>query len=267
MSDLAAIKERQQQTWASGDYAVVASHIAPIGDALCEAVDIVPGSRVLDVACGSGNAALAAARRFCHVIGVDYVPSLLTRARERAAAERLEIDFREGDAESLPFPDASFDVVLSTFGVMFAPDQERAAAELLRVCRPGAKIGLTSWTSEGFSGQIFALTSRYLPPPPGLRPPSRWGSESGMRELFDDGVSDVQLNRRVFMFRFLSPDHWLQFFRTNFGPTIRAFETLDDEKAQAYANDLLNVIAKLNRATDGTAIFPGEYLEVVATRA
>ena len=194
--ELAAIKQRQQQAWAAGDFAVVGTGQQIVGEALCEAVDLRAGSRVLDVACGAGNTALAAARRFAEVVGVDYVPALLARGRERAAAERLPVAFQEGDAEALPFPDASFDVVLSTFGVMFAPDQAQAAAELLRVCRPGGTIGLANWTPEGFTGQSSAIRNRYAPPPPGLAPPGRWGTEDGVRALLGEGVADVRAERR-----------------------------------------------------------------------
>jgi len=264
--DLAAIKQRQQQTWASGDFATVGATLAIVGETLCEAVDLRAGSSVLDVACGSGTAALAAARRFCDVTGVDYVPALLERGRERAAAERLVVDFREGDAEALPFPDASFDVVLSTFGVMFAPDQARAAAELLRVCRSGGTIGLANWTPEGMSGQMFATNARHLPPPPGMPSPGRWGTEDGVRALLGEGVSEVRFERRHFTFRYRSPAHWLEFFRTNFGPVRNAFGTLDPAGQEAYAGDLLALLNRFNRADDGTLTGVSEYLEVVATR-
>ena len=264
--ELAAIKQHQQQTWAAGDYAAVGTILQFVSEALCEAVDLRAGSRVLDVACGSGNTALAAARRFGNVVGVDYVPDLLERGRERAAAERLRIEFQEGDAEALPFPDASFDVVLSTFGVMFAPDQERAAAELLRVCRPGGTIGLANWTPEGFTGQSSAVRNRYAPPPPGLAPPGRWGTEDGVRALLGEGVAEWRAERRVFVYRYASPPAWLAFMRAHFGPTLRTFAALDAAGQEAYAADLLALIDRFNRADDGTAVVPSEYLEVVATR-
>lgn len=264
--ELAALKQRQQQAWAAGDFAAVGTGQQIVGEALCEAADLRSGSRVLDVACGAGNTALAAARRFAEVVGVDYVPALLARGRERAAAERLPVAFHEGDAEALPFPDASFDVVLSTFGVMFAPDQARAAAELLRVCRPGGTIGLASWTPEGFSGQASAIRNRYAPPPPGLAPPGRWGTEDGVRALLGEGVADVRAERHVFVYRFPSPQAWLAFMRTHFGPTVRTFAALDAAGQAAYAAELLALIDRFNRADDGTAVIPSEYLEVVATR-
>jgi ubiquinone/menaquinone biosynthesis C-methylase UbiE len=259
--DLEAIKARQQTTWASGDYAMVGGTIVLVAENLCEAVDLRPGQKVLDVATGSGNTALAAARRFCDV---DYVPELLDRARERAAAERLTIDFREGDAEALPFEDASFDVVLSSVGAMFAPNQERTAAELARVCRPGGTIGMANWTPEGFVGQLFKLTGSYVPPPAGLKSPVLWGSEERVRELFGDRVSSLETARRTFTFRYRSARHWLEFFRSYYGPTMKAFEALDDVKGEEYARDILALIERLNRSGDETMVVPSEYLEIVA---
>jgi len=264
--DFTAIKLRQQRTWASGDFAAVGGRLVIVGETLCEAVDLRAGSRVLDVACGSGTAALAAARRACDVTGIDYVPALLERGRERAAAERLTVDFLEGDAEALPFADASFDVVLSTFGVMFAPDQGQAAAELLRVCRPGGTIGLANWTPEGMNGKMFALNARYLPPPPGMSPPGRWGTEDGIRDLLGHGVDDLRFERPKFVFRDRSPRHWLEFFRTNFGPVKGVFDTIDAAGQEAYAADLLALMDQHNQADDGTLVAGAEYLEVVATR-
>ncbi len=266
-TDLTAIKNRQQQTWASGDYAVVGSTLVIMGELLCEAVDVRAGQRVLDVATGSGNAALSAARRFCEVTGIDYVPALLERGRERAAAEGLEVTFAEGDAEDIPFPDASFDVVLSTVGSMFAPDQERAAGEMRRVCRPGGKIGMANWTPDGFIGQMFRVTSRYAPPPPGLTPPVLWGTERRLRDLFRDGVTSVRAERRSFVFRYRSFDHWLEVFRGYYGPVMRAFQSLDAERQEAYAADLRSLVAQLNRSGDETMVVPSEYLEFVAVRA
>ncbi len=264
--DFGAIKQRQQRTWASGDFAAVGGRLVIVGETLCEAVDLRAGSRVLDVACGSGTAALAAARRGCDVTGIDYVPALLERGRERAAVERLVVDFQDGDAEALPFADASFDVVLSTFGVMFAPNQAQAAAELLRVCRPGGTIGLANWTPEGMNGQMFALNGRYLPPPPGLTSPGRWGTEEGIRDLLGHGVDDLRFERPSFVFRNRSPRHWLDFFRTHFGPVKGVFDTIDDAGQEAYAADLLALLDRFNRADDGTLVAAAEYLEVVATR-
>jgi len=224
--------------------------------------------RVLDVACGSGNAALAASRRFADVVGVDYVPELLAHGRERAAAEGLEVEFVEGDAQALPFGDASFDVVLSTFGAMFAPDQERTAAELMRVCRPQGRIGMANWTPDGLiGGGMFATIARHAPPPPGVKPPSLWGTEERLRELFADGISELRIEPQTITFRARSPEHWLAFFREYFGPMIMAFERVGEEGAPALENDLLEVMRTHNRAGDKALVAPAEYVEVVATRA
>lgn len=265
--DLAAIKRRQQQTWATGDYAVVGSTLVVMAELLCEAVDLRAGQRVLDVATGNGNAALSAARRFCEVTGIDYVPALLARGRERAAADGLPVAFVEGDAEDIPFPDRSFDVVLSTLGTMFAPDQEKAAGELLRVCRPGGKIGLANWTPDGFVGQMFRVTGQYVPPPSGLRPPALWGTEERLWELFGDGVASLRAERRSFVFRYRSFDHWLDVFRTYYGPVTKAFQALDADRQAAYAADLRSLVSRFNRSGDGTIAVPSDYLEVVAVRA
>jgi ubiquinone/menaquinone biosynthesis C-methylase UbiE len=262
MSDLSEIKGRQREMWAAGDYAAVATPLLIVSELLCEAADLRGGSKVLDVATGSGNTALGAARRRCEVTGIDYVASLLERARERAAVERLDIRFEEGDVEALPYPDGSFDVVLSTFGVMFAPDQERAARELLRVCRAGGRIALTNWTPEGFVGQWFQVTARYAPPPPGLKPPLRWGTEAGLRALFE---RDMRIERRHYVMRYRSPQHWLEYFRSNFGPTRQTFERLDAEGQESFAADLIALAQQFNRSGDDTFVGPGEYLEVVLT--
>lgn len=262
MSDLSVIKGRQRAMWAAGDYAAVATPLLITSELLCEAIDLRAGSKVLDVATGSGNTALAAARRRCEVTAIDYVPALLERARERSRAERLEVRYDEGDAEDLPYPDGAFDYVLSTFGVMFAPDQERAARELQRVCRPGGRIGLACWTPEGFVGQWFQVSARYAPPPPGAKPPLRWGTEAGLRELFP---REMKVARRLYVMRYPSPQHWLDFFRGNFGPTRQTFEKLDAGAQQAFATDLISLAQRFNRSGDAAAALPGEYLEAVIT--
>jgi SAM-dependent methyltransferase len=261
--DLAAVKSRQQVTWSSGDYAVVGTTLQIVGESLCEAVDLRSGQRVLDVATGNGNAALAAARRYAEVIGVDYVPALLTRARERAEADRLPVQFREGDAEALPFADGSFDVVLSTFGVMFAPDQERAAAELLRVTRSGGRIGMANWTPESFIGALFRTISKHVPPAPGLRSPALWGSEPRLHELFGGRAASIRAERRSFAFRYLSAEHWVDVFRNYYGPVHKAFGALQPAGQQALTADLLELLRLHNRSADGALVVPSEYLEIV----
>jgi SAM-dependent methyltransferase len=265
--DLTAVKGRQQRMWASGDFAQIGVTITLVGETICEAVDVRAGQSVLDVAAGAGNAAVAAARRFADVTASDYVPALLERGRERAAAERLPVSFIEADAEALPFEDASFDVVLSTFGVMFAPNQERAANELLRVCKPGGAIGLANWTPEGWIGAILRANASHVAPPPGVSSPLLWGTERRLRELFGSGISEMRTTRRHFVFRYRSPEHWLAFWREYYGPTVAAFAALDAAGQDALARDLLAVIAEHNRATDGSMSVPAEYLEVVAIRA
>jgi ubiquinone/menaquinone biosynthesis C-methylase UbiE len=264
--DLAAVKAKQQATWSSGDYSVVGTTLQITGEALCEAVDLRSGERVLDVACGNGNAALAPARRFARVTGVDYVPALLARAGSRATADGLPIELREGDAEALPFPDGAFDVVLSTFGVMFAPDQERAARELVRVCRHGGRIGLASWTPDGFIGQVFRVLGGHVPPPPGLRGPSQWGTEERLAELFAGEAREARTVRKEFTFRYRSPSHWVEVFRTWYGPIHRAFGSLAPDAQGALATDLEALIDRLNVARDGTMVVPSPYLESVIVR-
>lgn len=264
--DLVAIKERQQRAWASGDYAVFGAALLIMSELLCEAVDVRPGQEVLDVATGSGNTALAAARRFGETTGIDYVPALLKRGRERAAAERLEVAFREGDAESIPFPDASFDVVLSTVGVMFAPDQEKAAGEVLRVCRPGGKIGLANWTPDGFAGELGSLFGSYLPSSPDLKPPVLWGTEERLRELLGGGARDLRIARRSFVFRYRSVQHYLEVLQTQLGPTRETFRILEPTEREKLADDVTYLVSRFNRSGDETMVVPSDYLEVVATR-
>lgn len=264
--DLAGLKTRQQGAWSSGDYAVVGSTLQIVGEELCEALDLRAGQRVLDVAAGNGNVSLAAARRWCEVTSTDYVPALLTRGKARAEADGLAVTFKEADAEALPFADASFDAVVSTYGVMFTPDQTKAAAEMLRVCKPGGKIGLANWTPQGFIGQVFKTLGQYLPPPAGAKSPALWGTRDRLAELFDSGAKSIKADPRNFMFRYRSPEHFLDVFKTYYGPMLKAFAALDETKQKGLKHDLLALIASLNKAGDGTMVVPSEYLEVVIIR-
>jgi SAM-dependent methyltransferase len=264
--DFGAIKAKQQATWSTGDYAVIGTTLQIVGETLCDRVEVSPADRVLDVACGNGNAALAAARRYATVTGIDYVPALLERARARAAADGLALELREADAEALPFEDGGFDVVLSIFGVMFAPDQRRAARELARVCRPGGRIGLASWTPDGFIGKVFKVMGKHVPPPPGLRPPSAWGAEDRLLELFDGEAREIRTSERDYVFRYRSPAHWVEVFRTWYGPIHRAFATLGPDAGAALERDLLAVLEEANVATNGTLAAPSSYLEAVVVR-
>jgi ubiquinone/menaquinone biosynthesis C-methylase UbiE len=271
MSDAVSIDEvrqAQQQTWSEGDFSMVGSLIIKVAEDLAEALEIVPDERVLDVACGSGNGAIAAARRaWGNTVGVDFVPALLERARERAAAERLAIEFVEGDAAELPFGDGEFDVVMSTFGAMFAPEQEKTASELLRVCRPGGRIGMANWVPDGEVGTMFITVAKHAPPPPGFKPPLIWGVEDSLRDLFGDGISDLRVERRTSRQVFRSADHWLEFFRTYFGPTKVAFERVGPEGEEALEADLRKFLEESNSAGDRALVLDADYLEVVATRA
>jgi ubiquinone/menaquinone biosynthesis C-methylase UbiE len=250
--DLAAIKQRQQATWASGDYHMIGTQILIVSEALIEALDLHSTERLLDVATGSGNAALAAARRGVEAVGADYVPALLDRARRRADAEGVTATFVDGDAEALPFDDASFDVVSSVFGTMFAPDQEQTANELVRVTRSGGRIGLASWTPEGFIGQLFKTNGRHVPPPAGLRSPVLWGTEQRLQELFGDAIAEARFERRHYVFRERSPEAFVAYFRRYYGPMLKAFETVGADGAAALEADLVDLIAGFNQATDGT---------------
>ncbi len=266
VADLAAVKLKQQATWSAGDYAVVGTTLQIVGENLCEALDLRAGERVLDVAAGNGNATLAAARRWCDVVSTDYVGALLERGQARASAEGLDIRFEEADAENLPYADASFDVVLSTFGVMFTPNQERAASELARVCRPGGKIGLANWTPSSFVGQLFKVICRYVPPPAGVKPPSLWGTEERLRELFGERIAKLQAVRQHFVFRYRTPQHWLETFRTYYGPMNKAFGAVNAAQQASLAADLIQLVQQFNRASDGAMLVPSEYLEVVIRR-
>lgn len=265
--DHEAIKRRQHGAWSSGDYAVVGTTLQIVGERLCEALDLRAGQTVLDVAAGNGNASLAAARRWCDVTSTDYVAHLLERGRERAAAERLDVAFREADAEALPFAAGRFDVVMSTFGVMFTPDQERAAAELLRVCRSGGKIGLANWTPDGFIGHVFKTIGRHVAPIAGLRSPALWGTEERLTELFGPAEASIQTTPRDFVFRYRSPKHWLEVFRTYYGPALKAFAALALNDQPALEQDLLALVEQFNRSQDATMVVPSRYLEVVITRS
>lgn len=261
--DFAAIKQRQQATWASGDYAVVGTTLQIVGESLAEAVDLRAGERVLDVAAGNGNATLAAARRFAEVTSTDYVGTLLDKGAARAQAEGLAVKFEVADAEALPYADASFDVVLSTFGVMFAPDQARCAQEMRRVVHPGGRIGLANWTPESFIGRLFKIIGGHVPPPAGVKSPALWGSQTHLRTLFGDEV-EIRAEKKHFNFRFRSPAHWVQVFREFYGPTHKAFGALDSTGQRALERDILALIEEFNRAAPSMVV-PSEYLEVVIT--
>jgi len=264
--DLAAVKTRQQAAWSTGNYAVVGTTLQIVGENLCEALDLRSGARVLDVAAGNGNATLAAARRWCEVTSTDYVASLLESGRARAQAEGHTIRFQEADAENLPFPDASFDVVLSTFGVMFTPNQDKAASELARVCKPGGKIGLANWTPESFIGQLFKTIGKYIPPAPGVKSPALWGTKARLEELFGKTAKEIRTTSREFNFRYRSPAHWIEVFRTYYGPMNKTFGALDAGKQAGFTRDLLTLMERDNRSGDGALVLPSAYLEVVIER-
>ena len=264
--DLGAVKQRQQQTWASGDFSVVAARMALVSERLCDNANLHAGWRVLDVATGSGNAALAAARLGCTVVGVDYVPSLLERGRIRAEAEGLSVEFLEGDAESLPFPEASFDAVTSVFGSMFAPDHALAAAELLRVCKPGGTIALVSWTPSGFIGDLFRTTAAHVPPPAGVQSPMLWGTEQHLRELFGDGIASLEVSERTFTWRFEKPEDFVTFFRTWYGPTLKAFAALEGDAQEALEQDLVALAARSDTNPGEPVAIPATYIEAIAIR-
>jgi len=264
---LEGIKAKQQKTWESGDYGAVAALIHPMSEALIQAADLSAGSRVLDVATGTGNAAIAAARCLCEVVGVDYVPDLLDRGRARAAAEHLPVTFKEADAEALPCDDGEYDAAVSVVGVMFAPNPEKAAAEMVRVIRPGGTIALANWTPDGFIGHLFKTVGRLVPPPPGVRPPVEWGTEARLGELFGDQVTDLRVHRKEFVFRFTSAAHLADYFRANYGPTLKAFEALDPDGRKQLYEDLIELATTHNAATDGTLKIPSAYVEVLAYKA
>lgn len=264
--DLAAVKARQQAAWSTGNYAVVGTTIQIVGENLCEALDLRSGMRVLDVAAGNGNATLAAARRWCDVTSTDYVPALLEAGRARAQAEGHMIRFQEADAENLPFPDASFDAVMSSFGVMFTPDQDKAASELARVCKSGGKIGMANWTPESFVGQVFKTIGKYVPPAAGVKSPALWGTKARLEELFGAAAKEIRTTSRDFVFRYRSPAHWIEVFRTYYGPLNKTFAALDTDKQAAFTQDLMTLIESRNRSGDETLVLSSEYLEVVIER-
>jgi ubiquinone/menaquinone biosynthesis C-methylase UbiE len=264
--DLAAVKARQQTTWASGDYAVVGATLQIVGETLCEALDLRAGQKVLDVAAGNGNVTLAAARRWCDVTSTDYVPALLDRGRTRSAAEGWVIYFKEAEAEALPFKDGSFDAVVSTFGVMFTANQDKAAAEMLRVCKPGGKIGMANWTPDGFIGQVFKTVGKHMPPPAGVRSPALWGTRARLDELFGAHASAIEAPPRNFFFRYRSAQHWIDVFRSYYGPVLKTLAALTPEGQAALLADVTALIGRFNTAKDGTMVVPGEYLEIVIVK-
>jgi len=264
--DLNAIKNKQQAAWSSGDYAVVGTTLQIVGEQLAEALDLRAGQKVLDIAAGNGNATLAAARRWCEVTSTDYVESLLARARQRAEAEGLKVNFQKADAEALPFADSSFDAVLSTFGGMFSPDQGRTASEMLRVCRSGGCIGLANWTPEGFIGQMFKTIGKHVPPPAGLKSPALWGTAEWIEKAFRADASSLVAQRRNFVFRYRSAEHFLDVFRRYYGPMLKAFEALQEPRRAALSRDIIELIGRFNTSGDKTMVVPSEYLEVVVTK-
>jgi ubiquinone/menaquinone biosynthesis C-methylase UbiE len=267
VTDFEAIKARQQLTWAAGDYAHIGVRLQIVGESLCEAVDLRSSDRVLDVAAGNGNASLAAARRYAQVTSTDYVPELLEKGLRRAEADGLAMHTRVADAEALPFENGEFDVVLSTYGAMFAPNQELVAAEMLRVVRSGGRIGLANWTPDGFIGELFRVIGRFVPPPAGLKPPSAWGTETRLVELFGPHAADIRTERKQYVFRFLSAEHWIEIFRRYYGPVHKAFAALDEAGQQALHEALLELLGRHNRGGRDALIVPSDYLEAVIERA
>lgn len=265
--DYATIKSKQNAAWASGDYARIGTTLQIVGETLAEAMNVRPGSSVLDVAAGNGNATLAFGRRFCHVTSTDYVDALLARGRSRAEAEGQDVTFKLADAEHLPFDDGTFDAVVSTFGVMFTPNQTRAAREMLRACRSGGRIGMANWTPEGFIGQVFKTLGRHVPPPAGVKSPALWGTEAFIQEQFGPAARHISNEKRSFTFRYSSPEHFIDVFRTYYGPVHKGFLALDPAGQQTLAKDLMATIAGFNKATDGSMQVPSEYLEIVIDKA
>jgi SAM-dependent methyltransferase len=265
--DLVVVKSRQRAAWSAGDYAVIGTTLEMVGESLCEALDLRSGSQVLDVAAGNGNATLAAARRWCDVTSTDYIGAFLESGRKRANAEGHLVKFQEADAERLPFADGSFDAVLSTFGVMFAPDQEQAARELVRVCRPGGRVGLANWTPESVMGQLFALMAKYGPSPGGVQSPAAWGVRSRLDQLFRSRATEIRVAEREFVFRYRSPMHWIEVFRTYYGPLTATFSALRPRRQVALTRDMRLLIQRGNRSRDRSLVLPSPYLEVVIDRS
>jgi len=264
--DWVAIKQRQQATWASGDYAVIGTTLQIVGESLAEAADVRAGERVLDIAAGNGNTTLAAARRFAEVTSTDYVPTLLDKGAQRARAEGLDVRFQVADAEALPFDDGSFDAALSTFGAMFTPDHQATAREMLRVVRDGGRVGLANWTPDGFIGRLFKVIGAHVPPPAGVKSPALWGTEPHIVELFGPQAAQIRCERRHFHFRYRSPAHWLQVFRTFYGPTHKAFAALDEAGAKALEREIAALLESMNTGGAASLVVPSEYLEVVVTK-
>jgi ubiquinone/menaquinone biosynthesis C-methylase UbiE len=266
VAELKALKAKQQTAWSSGDYAIIGTTLQIVGEQLAEAMDLHAGQTVLDVAAGNGNVTLAAARRWCDVTSTDYVESLLARGRKRAEAEGLQVKFQIADAENLPFPDAAFDAVVSTFGGMFSPDQDRTAAEMVRVCKSGGRIGLANWTPEGFVGQMFKTIGKYLPPPTGVKSPAVWGTRSWLDATFASAASKVDADPRTFIFRYRSAQHFLDIFRAYYGPVLKAFEAVNATSRKALARDIIDLVERFNTSGDKTMVVPSEYLEVIITK-
>ncbi len=264
---LEAVKAKQQGAWASGDYALIGTTLQIVGEQLCETMNLRPGCKVLDVAAGNGNATLAAARRFCDVTSTDYVDTLLKNGEQRAKADRLSVIFDVADVEALPYANSSFDAVLSTFGVMFTPNQDKAAAEMLRVCRSGGTIAMANWTPDGMIGQVFKTLGKYLPPPAGVKSPALWGTEARIRELFGAKAKAIDVVPRQFTFRYRSASHFMDLFRQFYGPIHKAFLALDEKSQKALDADLRALLDRFNTATDGTLVAPSDYVDVVIRKA
>lgn len=261
--DFTAIKSKQNAAWSSGDYAKIGTTLQIVGETLAEAMDLAPDSRVLDVAAGNGNATLAFARRWCKVLSTDYVDSLLANGRKRSEAEALDVVFEIADAENLPYPDSDFDAVVSTFGIMFAPDQQQVARELTRICRPKGRIGLANWTPEGFIGNLFKTLGAHVAPPAGVQSPALWGKKEWIEETFDGVSSDIAYSPKNFVFRYRSPEHFVEFFQTYYGPVHKAFQALGISEQAALRSDLLALVHRFNSATDGSMRVAAEYAEII----